>query len=88
MKIKKLKWKDNITQFGKELHPNAIQLISSVEDLDLYYSIQNHMNMNDIKNIIYLYIKSKYIMCSSIKEAKEKAQEHFLKTVMKLYFQK
>lgn len=89
MKFKQLKWRDNITDSGKAL--NMFQQLSDVKELDLSYQISNSKKFGDkpVKNKFFLWINNRTrIECTTFKEAKEKAQNHFETSVLKTFFKK
>lgn len=85
--VKELIWKDNITELGKT--ENLFEIISNVKEIGLRYYIRNQKYSNQPVQGKY-YFSCSYddimIECNSIDEAKEKAQEHFKQTIIKLFF--
>jgi hypothetical protein len=89
MKIKKLIWRDNVTEVGKT--NGLFQIISDVDELDIHYSITNKKD-NVIDNKFHLSAEYKNvtvnIVCYTVDDAKHFAQEHFKDTIHKLFFEK
>jgi hypothetical protein len=87
MKIKKLNWCDNVTKQGKLV--GLFQIKSSAERINIYYSIQNNIEINNIYDDKFFLVcdDEDYIECSSVEEAKNKAQEHFNKKILELFFE-
>jgi hypothetical protein len=88
MNIKKLNWRDNITDVGKE--QGLFEILSDVKELNITYHIRNWKYFGDKmeKDKIYLMSERQFdvIECDNIEDAKLKAQEHFKQTVLKLFF--
>jgi septum formation inhibitor MinC len=90
MKVKKLKWIDNVTDSGKELGMYAI--VSIVKELGIEYQIRNWSQWNGEfeKGKFFLFIPNKntHLIFNSIKEAKEKAQEHLEESIISMFYTK
>lgn len=87
MKTKKLKWRDNVTAFGKE--KGLFEIIADVDELKQYYCIRNYKYHGDPiePDKIYLFLNNDSIECKSVEDAQEKAQEHFVKKIVETYFE-
>jgi len=81
VKIKKLKWWDNITDKGKE--SGLFEIISDITELNLSYHIRNYkLGGEPVTDKYYVFLKDDdMIECSYLKEAKLVAQTHFEQTV-------
>lgn len=89
MEIKKLNWRDNITDVGKE--QGLFEILSDVKELRITYHIRNYKYWGDsISNKYYFFQEnneSSVIECDTVEDAKLKAQEYFKQTVLKLFFE-
>ena len=89
MEIKKLNWKDNITNIGKER--GLFEILSEVKELGITYHIRNYKYLdNGISDKFYLFQSNsnKVIEFADIEDAKLKAQENFRQTILNLFFEK
>jgi hypothetical protein len=87
MEIKKLNWRDNVTDVGKE--QGLFEILSDVKELGITYHIRNYKYWGDDVSNKYYFFQSNgdaMIECDTIDDAKLKAQEHFKQTVLKLFF--
>lgn len=89
MEVKKLIWRDNVTKHGKLI--GMVEIISTVDNLTLFYSIRNYKEYNNIYDNKYWFFSGALgdevcIECDSIEEAKNIAQEHFEKKIMNYFF--
>ncbi len=87
MDIKKLNWRDNITDVGKE--DGLFEILADVKELGITYHIRNYKYFGDkIINKYYIFTESdlEIVECDSIELGKEIAQEHFKQKVLKLFF--
>lgn len=88
MEIKKLNWRDNVTDIGKK--QGLFETLSDVKELGVTYHIRNYKYFGDKmeENKFYLMTERQLdaIECDNIEDAKLKAQEHFKQTVLKLFF--
>jgi hypothetical protein len=97
MNIKKLNWRDNITDIGKK--SGLFEILADVKELDITYHIRNYKFYSDkaspFENL-EVFTGDKYYMfssnstemieCDSVEFGKEIAQEHFKQTILKLFF--
>ena len=88
MNIKKLNWRNNVTDVGKER--GLFEILSDVKELGITYHIRNWKYYGDKleQNKFYFFCASddNIIECDNLDDAKSKAQEHFKQTVLKLFF--
>ena len=87
MNLKKLNWRDNITDVGKD--KGYFELRANVDELGLYYGIRNHMSGGEPSDKYYFFeVKNNFVSeCEDIDDGKQKAQEHFGKTIEKLFYE-
>jgi hypothetical protein len=87
MNIKKLNWRDNITDIGKK--SGLFEILADVKELDITYHIRNYKFYSDKAGDKYYMFSSnstEMIECDSVEFGKEIAQEHFKQTILKLFF--
>jgi len=87
MKIKKLIWKDLLS--NSEKSEGFIDLKAKVESLNLTFKIKNYNTYTDVKplNNLYLKFNKDIYEFSNIDEAKEKAQLLYKEFVLKTFFE-
>ena len=87
MEIKKLNWRDNITDDGKTR--GLFEILSDVKELGITYHIRNYKYWGDDVSDKYFFFQANgdnMIECDTVDDAKVKAQEYFKQTVLKLFF--
>ncbi len=87
MNIKKLNWRDNITDIGK--NSGLFEILADVKELGITYHIRNYKYWGDSITDKYYFFQAngeEMLECDSVDDAKLKAQEHFKQTILKLFF--
>ena len=87
MNIKKLNWRDNITDIGK--NSGLFEILADVKELGITYHIRNYKYWGDSITDKYYFFQSngeEMLECDSVDDAKLKAQEYFKQTILKLFF--
>jgi len=85
MNIKKLNWRDNITDIGKK--SGLFEILADVKELDITYHIRNYKFYSDkADDKYYMFSSNDTEMIDSVEFGKEIAQEHFKQTILKLFF--
>lgn len=89
MSIKKLIWRDNITEKGKE--KGMFYIMADVLELNLKYSIRNYKYYSDpITDKFYFFSSlsdTNVEEFNTLEEAYKRAQEHFKEYVLDKFFE-
>jgi hypothetical protein len=88
MNVKKLNWRDNITDIGK--NSGLFEILADVKELGITYHIRNYKFYGDkVSDKYYMFSSNNdtdIVECDDIDFGKEIAQEHFKQTILKLFF--